>query len=81
MLFHDSNWQTPAPGNGHTVYQGGGDGMDRILAGPGDTVAWKNGELWIRRSAIRFAAPERWMPSPIKTICKCRRACITLCPQ
>jgi signal peptidase I len=59
VLFQDSRWSMRGPGNGHTIYQGGGEWMDRILAGPGDTVTWKGGELWVngRRSDLRPLGP------------------------
>ncbi len=52
VLFRGSDWRVM---RGNTVYGGGGEGTDRILAGPGSTVAWKHGELWVdgRRSNLR----------------------------
>jgi len=40
---------------GHVVYRVTGNAVDRVLAEPGSTVAWKNGELWVdgRRSNLR----------------------------
>jgi hypothetical protein len=54
VLFQDSNWFAQAPEYRHTIIRGG-EGIDRVLAGPGSTVSWKEGELWVdgRQSTLR----------------------------
>jgi signal peptidase I len=47
VMYHQAFRQARAPANGPAYVIAEGDVIDRVLAGPGDTVRWEKGGVWI----------------------------------
>jgi len=57
VLYRLTPYQVDGAVNGrHAVFRYGGERIDRLLAGPGQSVKWENGQLWVE------GQPSPWLP-------------------